>query len=173
MLWFGFGLGGWRARGSSKGRRDDARRTKHVVDVETERGAIPLLSGRVASRYFRVQIFALFPRIVLPLVIRYAPGCGKFRALALPFLDGFLFSDSVFIPAVRSSFGIHRSFQGFYSRRSLPARDEGCSFIFVGERGLSFVGGDIAATAIRAPSRPYPVLAHRPPLPASRPHYRS
>ncbi|KAJ7818359.1 hypothetical protein B0H13DRAFT_2133150, partial [Mycena leptocephala] len=173
MLWFGFGLGGWRARGSrwrTQGRRgggDDARRTKHVVDVETERGAIPLLldmlalSGRVASRYFCVRRLAVFPRIVLPLVIRYAPDAVSyfpplFRALALPFLDGFLFSDSVFIPRVRSSFGIHRSSPGFYSRRSLRARDEGCSFIFAGERGLSFVGGDVAATALRAPSRPCP-----------------
>ncbi|KAJ7792877.1 hypothetical protein B0H14DRAFT_156968 [Mycena olivaceomarginata] len=31
----------------------------------------------VASQYFRVRIFALFPRILLPLVIRYTPGRGK------------------------------------------------------------------------------------------------
>ncbi|KAJ7842879.1 hypothetical protein B0H13DRAFT_2098177 [Mycena leptocephala] len=165
MLWLGFGFGGWRARGSSNGRRDGARRTKHMVDVETERGAIPLLSGRVASRYF-----------LLPLVIRYAPGRSKlfpplflvvlgsfwmclflvkFRACALPFLNGLFFSDSVFVRPLQNGMHIHMG--------------RSCA------RGLSFVAGDIAATALRAPPRPHlcPVLAHRPPLPAPRPHCRS
>ncbi|KAJ7823875.1 hypothetical protein B0H14DRAFT_1307336 [Mycena olivaceomarginata] len=98
------------------------------------------MTTRVALRYFRVQIFALFPRIVAALV-RHAR--TWFHALALPFLDGHA------RPLLPTALDIHmadparcarlwesttraRSFPGIYSPCSLRARDEGYSFISAG-----------------------------------------
>ncbi|KAJ7925798.1 hypothetical protein B0H13DRAFT_1974439 [Mycena leptocephala] len=106
-------------------------------------------SSSFATRCDALSHVEIFPRTDIcsissdTITTRHSSRPGyAFHALALPFWDGFLFSDSVFVRpplptglhihmgrsrAARSSLGIHRSFPGFYSPRSLRARDEGSS----------------------------------------------
>ncbi|KAJ7817809.1 hypothetical protein B0H14DRAFT_1382352 [Mycena olivaceomarginata] len=102
----------------------------------------------VASRYFRVRIFALFPRILFPLVIRTPPDVvSRARAVFFRRLIFLRVCFHAFSPSDGAAYTYGQIPRGALvlgdPLSTTRARDKGCSFIFAGAVRIILWEGDV------------------------------